>query len=47
MQEDPSPGKQLARFFMYYDARSESELPVIAKDWDNEEIRTVSKTIFS
>ena len=45
--EDPAPDKQLARFFMFYDARSDSELPVIAKDWDNEEIRTVSKTIFS
>ncbi len=45
MQEDPAPGKQLARFFMFYDARSDSGLPVIAKDWENEEIRAVSEVI--
>ena len=29
--EDPAPGKQLARFFMYYDRRSDSPLPVVAR----------------
>ena len=29
--EDPAPGKQLARFFMYYDRLSDSSLPVVAK----------------
>ena len=43
--EDPAPDKQLARFFMYYDARSDSRLPVIAKDWENEEVRTVSAVV--
>ena len=27
--EDPAPGKQLARFFMYYDGRSDSALPLL------------------
>ena len=35
---DPAPGMQLARFFMFYDARSDSSLPVVAKDWVNEAI---------
>ncbi len=35
--EDPAPEKQLARFFMYYDRRSDSPLPVVAKEWDSEE----------
>ena len=43
--EDPAPGKQLARFFMYYDGRSDSPLPVIAKDWGYEEARAVSAVI--
>ena len=34
--EDPAPGKQLARFFMYYDGRADSPLPVVAKEWDRE-----------
>ena len=42
MLEDPAPDKQLARYFMYYDGRSDSPLPVIAKEWENEEVRAVS-----
>ena len=36
LTEDPAPDKQLARFFMYYDCRSDSPLPVVAKEWDKE-----------
>ena len=43
--EDPAPGKQLARFFMYYDGRSDSPLPVVAKEWDSEEARAVSAAV--
>ena len=43
--EDPAPKKQLARFFMYYDGRSDSPLPVVAKEWDNEEARAVSAVV--
>ena len=43
--EDPAPGKQLARFFMYYDGRSDSALPVVAKEWDSEEVRAVSAVV--
>ena len=45
--EDPAPGKQLARYFAYYDGRSGSQLPVVAKDWDNEEVRAVSATVLT
>ena len=44
--QDPAPGKQLARFFMYYDGRSDSRLPVVAKEWDSEEARAVSAVFF-
>ncbi len=43
--EDPAPGKQLARYFMFYDGRSDSRLPVIAKDWGYEEARAVSAVV--
>ena len=43
--EDPAPGKQLARFFMYYDGRSDSALPVVAKECDSEEVRAVSAVV--
>ena len=43
--EDPAPGKQLARHFLYYDGRSDSPLPVIAKEWENEEVRAVSAVV--
>ena len=43
--EDPAPDKQLARFFMYYDGRSDSPLPVVAKEWDSEEARAVSAVV--
>jgi hypothetical protein len=43
--EDPAPGKQLARFFMYYDMRSDATLPVVAKEWESEEARAVSEVI--
>ena len=43
--EDPAPDKQLARFFMYYDGRSDSRLPVVAKEWDSEEARAVSAVV--
>ena len=31
--------------FMYYDGRSDSSLPVIAKEWENEEVRAVSAVL--
>ena len=43
--EDPAADKQLARYFMYYDGRSDSRLPVIAKEWENEEARAVSAVL--
>ena len=43
--DDPAPDKQLARFFMYYDGRSDSRLPVVAKEWDSEEARAVSAVV--
>ena len=43
--EDPAPDKQLARFFMYYDGRSDSALPLVAKEWDSEEARAVSAVV--
>ena len=43
--EDPAPDNQLARYFMYYDGRSDSPLPVIAKEWENEEVRAVSAVL--
>ena len=43
--EEPAPDKQLARFFMYYDGRSDSRLPVVAKEWDSEEARAVSAVV--
>ena len=45
LQEDPAPGKQLARFFMYYDMRSDFTLPVVAKEWESEEVRAISAVI--
>ena len=42
--EDPAPEKPLARFFMYYDGRSDSPLPVVAKEWDRE-ARAVSAMV--
>jgi hypothetical protein len=45
LQEDPAPGKQLARFFMYYDMRLDCALPVIANEWENEDIRSISTVI--
>ena len=32
LMDDPVPDLQLARFFMYYDSRSYSPLPVVAKE---------------
>ena len=43
--EDRAPGKQLARFFMYYDGRSDSPLLVVAKEWDSEEAGAVSAVV--
>ena len=45
LQEDPAPGKQLARYFMYYDMRSDSTLPVVAKEWECEEVRAISAVL--
>ena len=41
---DPAPEKQLARFFMYYDGRSDSPLPLVAKEWGSE-ARAVSAVV--
>ena len=43
--EDPAPDRQLARYFLYYDGRSDSQLPVIAKDWQHDEARAVSTVL--
>ena len=43
--DDPVPDKQLARFFMYYDGCSDSRLPVVAKEWDSEQVRAVSAVV--
>ena len=40
--EDPAPKRQLARFFLYYDCRSDSSLPVVANDWKSDEAREIS-----
>ena len=45
LQKDPAPGKQLARYFMYYDMTSDSTLPVVAKEWESAEVRAVSAVI--
>ena len=45
MLEDPAPDKQLSRCFLYYDHRSGSSLPEIAKEWDNEVARAVSSVL--
>ena len=45
LQEDPAPGKQLARFFMYYDMRSDSTFPIVAKEWESKEVRAVSAIV--
>ena len=37
----PGARQQLARFFMCYDGRADSPLPVVAKEWDSEEARAV------
>ena len=44
LMDDPVPDLQLARFFMYYDCRSDSPLPVVAKEWDKE-ARAVSAMV--
>ena len=43
--EDPAPDKQLARFFMYYDGCSDSQLPAIANLWLYDEARAVSTVL--
>ena len=43
--EDPAPDKPLARYFLYYDGRSDSQLPDIAKDWQYDEARAVSTVL--
>ena len=43
--EDPAPDKQLARFFLFYDGRSDSQLPVIANLWLYDEARAVSTVV--
>ena len=43
--DDPAPDRQLARFFMYYDGCSDSRLPVVAKEWDSEQVRAVSAVV--
>ena len=41
----PGARQQLARFFMCYDGRADSPLPVVAKEWDSEEARAVSAVV--
>jgi hypothetical protein len=35
----------LARFFLYYDGRSGSALPLVAKDWNSDEARAISAVV--
>jgi hypothetical protein len=34
VMEDPAPRMQFARFFLFYDSRSESMLPTVSNQWD-------------
>jgi len=43
--EDPAPNLPFARFFMYYDGLSGSELPLVAKDWNSDEARAISSIV--
>ena len=43
--EDPAPHMPFVRFFMYYDGRSDSELPLVAKDWNSDEARMISSIV--
>ncbi len=45
LSEDPAPDKQLARYFLYYDGRSDFQLPEIAQDWQYDEARAVSTVL--
>ena len=43
--EDPAPNLPFARFFLYYDGRSGSALPLVAKDWNRDEARAISAVV--
>ena len=43
--EDPAPNLPFARFFLYYDGRSGSALPLVAKDWNSDEARAISAVV--
>ncbi len=43
--EDPVPDLPFARFFLYYDGRSGSALPLVAKDWESDEARAISAVV--
>ncbi len=43
--EDPAPTLPFARFFLYYDGRSGSDLPLVAKDWASDEARAISSVV--
>lgn len=43
--EDPAPGKQLARHFMFYDGTSNSSLPIVAKEWPDDAAQAVSAVV--
>jgi len=45
IEEDPAPGLPFARFFLYYDGRSDSTLPLVAKDWESDEARAISSVV--
>ena len=45
MAEDWVPTRPFARFFMYYDSESGSNLPLVAKDWDSDEARVISAVV--
>ena len=45
VQEDPAPNLPFARFFMYYDGQSGSELPLVAQDWNSDEARVISSIL--
>ena len=45
IEEDPAPNLPFARFFLYYDGRSGSNLPLVAKDWESDEARAISSVV--
>jgi hypothetical protein len=43
--EDPAPGMPFARFFMFYDAKSGQQWPVIGEEWVSDDVRQISRCL--